>query len=67
MMRKELRIGLCLFGVFLLLNVFDETPELLLGMLFGFALCFEMIGILPDRAYQKLKSWKRRLKGTSRP
>ena len=60
-MHKELSIGLLLFGISMTLRQFIPLPEFLSGILLGLSICFELIGILPDRAYQKLKCFKRKL------
>lgn len=58
-MRKELQIGLLLFGLATAMKYLGILPEFLLGAAFGLALCFEVIGILPDKAYNRLKAVKR--------
>ncbi len=60
-MRKELMIGLLFFGVSMAAGQFFALPEFLRGLLLGFALCFELIGILPEPLYQKIKAFKRQL------
>lgn len=66
-MRKELKIGLLLFAVFNLVNLFvnnrfPEIPALhfILGGLAGLAFCQIIIGILPESAYLKLKKLKKK-------
>jgi len=56
--RKELKIGLLLWAVSLTLNCFTIVPHFLLGILFGVAICFEIIGSMPEKVYQKIKTWK---------
>lgn len=58
-MRTELKIELLLFTVTLLLKTFFDCPEFLMGFLLGLALCFELVGILPEKTYQKLKRVKK--------
>lgn len=60
-MRKEIQIGLILFAMPLLLKQFIEVPEIMMGFLLGLAICFELIGALPESVYQKIKCWKRSL------
>ena len=58
-MRKELRIGIIAEVVYIILNNFFTVPDLFLGLLEGIAICFIIIGIIPEKAYSKLKEWKR--------
>ncbi|WP_343209528.1 hypothetical protein [Anaerolentibacter hominis] len=60
-LRMELRIGLLLFGLTLVLKQFFQMPEAVMGLLLGLALCFELIGALPETSYRKVKDWKRSL------
>lgn len=67
-MRKELKIGLLLFALFNLVNLFTnnlfpEIPALhfILGGLAGLAFCQTVIGILPEATYLKLKKFKKNL------
>ena len=58
-MRKELKIGIFLQAIFNILEHFFNVPDLLLGFLVGLGLCFIIIGILPEKAYLRLKKWKK--------
>lgn len=60
-MRKEFTVGLLLFSVSMTLNVFCSVPHSLLGFLLGLAVFLEIIGALPENAYQKLKKRKKAL------
>lgn len=67
-MRKELKIGLILFALFNLVNLFTNNlfPEVsalhfILGGLAGLAFCETIIGILPETTYTKLKKLKKNL------
>jgi len=67
-MRKELKIGLLLFALFNLVNLFvnnlsPEVPALhfILGGLAGLSFCGTIIGILPETTYTKLKKLKKNL------
>lgn len=60
-MRKELSIGLIAFGLGLAANQFFQLPEFVMGVLLGISLCFEIIGSLPEKAYQTLKQKKKML------
>lgn len=60
-MRNELKIGLGVFALYLILYRFTEAPEFILGLLAGAAICFEIIGILPEKAYNSLKAFKKRI------
>lgn len=60
-LRKELKIGILVYAAALLLKQFFNVPEIIAGALLGFAICFELIGILPESRYQKLKAFKRKI------
>lgn len=60
-MRKELRIGLAINVLALVVTQSEAAPELLKGFLLGMAICLMLIGILPEKSYQKLKEVKRSL------
>jgi hypothetical protein len=57
-MRRELKIGLGLLAVYFTLGELFEVPSFILGILFGIALCFMTIGVLPVKAYKMLKNRK---------
>ncbi|KNZ40343.1 hypothetical protein [Acetobacterium bakii] len=68
-MRKELKIGILLFAIFNLINLFahDIVPELpvlhfFLGGLAALAFMEIIIGILPEPTYLKLKQFKKNLR-----
>ena len=58
-MRKELFVGIFAQAVYIILSRFFNVPALFLGFLQGLAICFIIIGILPQGPYLKLKRWKR--------
>ena len=58
-MRKELFIGIFAQTSYIILSRFFNVPNLFLGFLQGLAICFIIIGILPQEPYLKLKRWKR--------
>ena len=58
-MRKGLQISILVGGVYIVLNRFTNTPDLFLGLLMGLALCFYIVGLLPDKTYSRLKAWKK--------
>lgn len=60
-MRNELKIGLLLYAVTLALRCFTSVPEFLMGLLLGLAICFEIVGILPENAYHRIKRFKKKL------
>jgi len=60
-MRNELKIGIVCFAIFILISQFSSAPEFVKGGLMGISLCFEFVGILPEKAYQRLKNWKKYL------
>lgn len=57
-MRKELRIGFLLQGIFLIINRFLNTPDLISGLLMGLSLLYLIIGIMPGKVYVKIKEIK---------
>lgn len=61
-MRRELRWGLLCYALPLFLNQLFHVPELFMGLFLGLAICLETVGILPERAYNRIKSFKRCLK-----
>lgn len=60
-MRKEFGIGLLTFGLALTLKQFIDVPEFFMGLLLGFSICFEILGVLPEKTYLKIKEIKRSL------
>jgi hypothetical protein len=58
-MRREFFMGLITGGLFIVLNRFTSVPDLFLGLLMGLTLCFYMVGLLPEKIYTRLKTWKR--------
>ena len=60
-MRKELQIGLLLVGTYFVLSRFFPIPGYILGVLLGLGLAFEIVGILPDSVYQRIKRWKKQI------
>ena len=59
-MRKELYIGLLLFFLTLCVKYVGQIPEFASGALLGLSICLEIIGILPQERYMKLKNFKKR-------
>lgn len=59
--RKELAWGLMFYGVSITLNQFFDVPEMIMGVCMGLTICLEIIGILSDASYERLKAWKRSL------
>lgn len=58
--RTELKIGIITMGLALTLRCLFPVPELLVGFLLAASICLEVIGALPETAYQKIKTAKRR-------
>lgn len=58
-MRKELIIGLACLALCLVLKQFSSVSDFVIGILMGFAISFELIGILPEKSYSALKNWKK--------
>ena len=59
-MRKELSIGILLFFLTLCVKYVGQIPEFASGALLGLSICLEIIGILPQERYMKLKNFKKR-------
>ena len=59
-MRKELYIGILLFFLTLCVKYVGQIPEFASGALMGLSICLEIIGILPQERYMKLKNFKKR-------
>ena len=62
-LRVELRIGLLLFALYVILSRFSEMPHFVLGVLIGVSVCLMLIGSLGDAQYSALKSLKKRIAG----
>ncbi len=62
-LRTEFKIGIVAFAISLLLRQFTAVPHFVIGALLGFAICFEVIGILPEAGYQRIKRFKAKLFG----
>lgn len=58
-MRQELRAGILLQSIYLILDRFFTVPDFILGLLLGLGLCLIIIGILPEKAYTKIKQLKK--------
>ena len=57
-MNTATRIGLLSFAVMAVLNQFTDIP-FLSGAFAGAAVCFLVIGLLPQKTVDALKNWKR--------
>ncbi|MFA7533290.1 MAG: hypothetical protein WCY46_03070 [Tissierellaceae bacterium] len=57
-MRGELKLGIILQAIYLILNRFLNLTNFISGLLLGLGLCLIIIGILPERAYLKIKQLK---------
>lgn len=58
-MKKELRVGILLQTIYLILDRLFNIPDFILGLLLGLGLCLIVIGILPEKAYSKIKQLKK--------
>jgi len=58
-MRKELKIGILTLVLYIILERFTSTPDFVLGMLIGLSIAYNLLGLLPDSAYNKFKEWKK--------
>lgn len=60
-MRKETRIGILAILIFQIANRFLSLPDFIAVIIHGLGMCLIFIGIMPDKVYEKIKSWKRSL------
>lgn len=60
-MRWELRVGLLLLAVSLVLRQFCSPPDFLMCFLLGATFTFELLAIIPEPARRKMKTWKQTL------
>ena len=61
MKRKELSIGIIIWLFYTIFNRFLNIPDFFAGIIQGIGMLLIVIGILPDKSYDKLKSWKESL------
>lgn len=55
-MKKELRVGILLQVIYLILDRFFNIPDFTLGLLLGLGLCLIVIGLLPEKTHFKIKN-----------
>ncbi|MDR2700466.1 MAG: hypothetical protein LBC12_06675 [Nitrososphaerota archaeon] len=60
-MKKETKGGMLVLAAFLIANQLLNMPYHLLGLLIGVALCFIIIGGLPEKHYRAIKSLKQKI------
>jgi multisubunit Na+/H+ antiporter MnhE subunit len=60
-MKNETKLGMLVLVVFLIANQLLHMQYLLLGLLIGVALCFIIIGGLPEKHYSTIKSFKQKI------
>ena len=60
-MKRETIIGLVCLAISLTLTQFAPMLTFMSGALLGCALLLITIGFLPEKTYDSLKNWKRRL------
>ena len=61
MNRKELSIGIIIELFYAIINWFITVPDFPAGVIQGVAMALIVIGILPDKAYEKISGWKKSL------
>ena len=61
MKRKELSIGIIIWLFYTIINRFTTIPNLPAGIIQGIGMALIVVGILPNKAYDRLKSWKESL------
>jgi MFS superfamily sulfate permease-like transporter len=60
-MKKEIRIGLVLFASFIILQRFSALPDFVLGIIMGICLACFILGLLPTKISETIKSKKNKL------
>lgn len=60
--KREFKIGLLAYVLFMILYRFTNTPEVILGFIVGISICFYIVGLLPENTRTKIKAWKRSYK-----
>lgn len=58
-MRPEFKIGFLFYALTMLFQSFLPVPEFIMGFCLGISICFELIAILPEKTYQKIKEIKK--------
>ena len=58
-MQKETRMGILIVLFYQIISRFLSFPDFITGIVQGLGMCLIIVGILPDKAYEKLKGWKR--------
>lgn len=56
--RKETSLGIVIIIAFYMIKLVISLPDFLSGVIHALGFCLIIIGVLPDKAYEKLKSWK---------
>ncbi len=57
-MKTELKLGILLQTIYLVLIRFFNIPDFVLGILLGLALSLLIIGVLPEAYYKNIKDKK---------
>jgi len=60
-MKRETIIGLACFSISMGLTQFDPVPAFITGALTGCGLLLIFIGLLPQKTYDALRNWKKKL------
>ena len=60
-LRKEVKIGLLVCAGPLTMEQFFAVPEFIKCVMLGIGICFELIGLLSEEKYQRLKAKKKEL------
>ena len=56
--KKEIRVGLIFFATFIILQRFSALPDFVLGVIMGICLACFILGLLPTKIYETIKSKK---------
>lgn len=62
-MRKETIIGLGLISLYLIINHIVHIPDFLSGVILGAGIGLELLGLIPDEKYCRMKEFKKQLLG----
>ena len=58
-MRKESKLGLLFTALYFLLKHLTKTPDFILKIILALSICYGLVGLIPEKAYEHLKSLKK--------
>lgn len=57
-LNRRMEIGIWLLALYFILNRYGAVSDLIQGMVLGIAAGFILLGLLSERAWEKIKAWK---------